>query len=130
MSRPENAKQRLNADDPLGGTGLRFAPVEHSGNQNESQEEVEKVTALVDGLFRSGATWTDKKGETHALELQNILIVAPYNAQVPALLERLPARSRVGTVDKFQGQQALLSSTLWQHRPRRTLQGAWNSYTA
>jgi len=106
VSRPENAKQRLNADEPLGGTGLRFAPVEHSGNQNESQEEVERVATTVDHLLRSGATWTNKKGETHALGLQDILIVAPYNAQVSALLERLPAGSKVGTVDKFQGQEA------------------------
>lgn len=53
-----------------------------------------------------GGTWTNKKGETCALRLQDILIVAPYNAQVSALLERLPAGSRVGTVDKFQGQEA------------------------
>jgi predicted RecB family nuclease len=106
LSRPENAKQRLNAGDPLGGTGLRFAPVEHSGNQNESPEEVERVAASVDDLLRSGATWTDKKGETRALTLEDILVVAPYNAQVSALLERLPAGSRVGTVDKFQGQEA------------------------
>src|SRR5580704_13706493 len=96
----------FNAGNPLGGTGLRFAPVEHSGNQNESQEEVERVAALVDDLLRTGATWTDKHGETHALGLQDILIVAPYHAQVSALLEGLPAGSRVGTVDKFQGQQA------------------------
>jgi uncharacterized protein len=105
-SRPENAKQRLNAGNPLDGTGLRFAPVEHSGNQNESQEEVERVAASVDDLLRTGATWTDKKSETRALGLQDILIVAPYNAQVSALAERLPAGSRVGTVDKFQGQEA------------------------
>jgi uncharacterized protein len=106
VTRPENANQRLNAADPLGGTGLRFAPVEHSGNQNESPEEVERVAASVDDLLRSGATWTNKKRETHALTLEDILIVAPYNAQVSALLERLPAGSRVGTVDKFQGQEA------------------------
>jgi len=106
MSRPENANQRLNADDPLGGTGLRFAPVEHSENQNESQEEVERVATLVDNLLRTGATWTDKHDETRTLTLADILIVAPYNAQVSALLERLPAGSRVGTVDKFQGQEA------------------------
>jgi predicted RecB family nuclease len=106
VSRPENAKQRLNAGNPLGGTGLRFAPVEHAGNQNESPEEVERVAASVDDLLRSGATWTNKKGETRALTLADILIVAPYNAQVSALLERLPAGSRVGTVDKFQGQEA------------------------
>jgi uncharacterized protein len=106
VSRSENAKQRLNADDPLGGTGLRFAPVEHSGNQNESPEEVERVAVSVDDLLRCGATWTNKKGETRALTLEDILIVAPYNAQVSALLERLPAGSRVGTVDKFQGQES------------------------
>jgi len=103
---PENAKQRLNTRGSLDGTGLRFFPVEHSGNQNESQEEVEKIAAAVDDLLRSGATWTNKKGETHALMVEDILIVAPYNAQVSALAERLPARARVGTVDKFQGQEA------------------------
>jgi uncharacterized protein len=106
VSRPENAKQRLNAGDPLGGTGLRFASVEHSGNQNESVEEVERVASAVADLLRTGTTWTDKTGKTHALGPQDILIVAPYNAQVSALLERLPAGSRVGTVDKFQGQEA------------------------
>jgi len=104
--RPENSKQRLNAADPLGGTGLRFAPVEHTGNQNESPEEVERVAALVDGLLRAGATWTDKKGETHPIGIRDILIVSPYNAHVAALTDRLPTGSRVGTVDKFQGQEA------------------------
>jgi predicted RecB family nuclease len=107
-ARPENAKQRLNAGDPLGGTGLRFAPVEHAGNQNESQEEVERIADLVDGLLRTGATWTNKKGETRALRVEDILIVAPYNAQVSALAEGLPAGARVGTVDKFQGQEAVI----------------------
>jgi hypothetical protein len=51
----------FNPSDPLGGTGLRFAPVEHSGNQNESQEEVERVGSLVEGLLRDGATWTTKR---------------------------------------------------------------------
>jgi predicted RecB family nuclease len=105
-ARPENAKQRLNAAEPLGGTGLRFAPVEHTGNQNESQEEVERVAAFVEGLLRTGTTWTDKEGKTNALGLQDILIVAPYNAQVSALIDKLPTGARVGTVDKFQGQEA------------------------
>ena len=108
VARPENAQQRLNATDPLGGTGLRFAPVLHSGNQNESPEEVDKVAVAIEGLLKSGATWTDKKGETHPIALEDILVVAPYNAHVAALIERLPAGARVGTVDKFQGQEAPL----------------------
>jgi predicted RecB family nuclease len=104
--RPENKRQRLNTQGHLDGTGLRFAPVEHSGNQNESPEEVAKIAALVDGLLRAGTTWTDKKGKTLKLRLEDVLIVAPYNAQVSALAQRLPAGARVGTVDKFQGQEA------------------------
>lgn len=103
---PENVQQRLNAGDPLGGTGLRFAPVEHSGNQNESPEEVEKVAAQLESLLKARATWTNKEGEKHALTLDDILVVTPYNAQVAALIEKLPAGARVGTVDKFQGQEA------------------------
>jgi superfamily I DNA and/or RNA helicase len=56
--------------------------------------------------MHSRATWTNKKGDTKVLGLQDILIVTPYNAQVSALAERLPGAARVGTVDKFQGQEA------------------------
>jgi predicted RecB family nuclease len=108
VARPENAQQCLNTGDSLGGTGLRFAAVDHSGNQNESPEEVEKVAAAMGALLKTGATWTNKNGETHALTLDDILVVAPYNAQVAALIEGLPAGARVGTVDKFQGQEAPL----------------------
>lgn len=105
-ARPENQRQRLNTEGFLDGTGLRFVPIEHIGNQSESPEEVEKIAALVDGLLRSGATWTTNTGETLTLNLSDILVVAPYNAQVSALAQRLPAGARVGTVDKFQGQEA------------------------
>jgi uncharacterized protein len=105
LSRPENARQRLNAPGPLDDTGLRFAPVDHSGNQSESPEEVDRVAELVEGLL-DGTTWTDKKGKTALLLLKDILIVVPYNAQVSALAQRLPPEARVGTVDKFQGQEA------------------------
>jgi uncharacterized protein len=90
----------------LGGTGLCFAPITHSGNQNESAEEVEKVNALVRGLLDSNPTWTDREGVTKSIEIDDILIVAPYNAQVSALRKSLPDEARVGTVDKFQGQEA------------------------
>lgn len=106
VSRPENGRQRLNAQGPLDGTGLRFAPVTHSGNQSESPEEVVRVAELVAQLLRDQATWINKKGEVNRLTLEDILIVAPYNAQVSALLQVLPRGAKVGTVDKFQGQEA------------------------
>jgi predicted RecB family nuclease len=93
----------------LSGTGTRFVAVRHEGDSNESTEEVEVVCRLVTDLLRGGATWTDRNGVTERLTLDDILIVAPYNAQVGALEAALPAGARVGTVDKFQGQEAPIS---------------------
>jgi predicted RecB family nuclease len=104
-SRPENANQRLNVAGPIGGTGLRFLPVKHDANQSDSPEEANQVAELVEILLRK-AMWTDKQGQIELVTLEDILIVAPYNAQVSLLLRELPKGSRVGTVDKFQGQEA------------------------
>jgi uncharacterized protein len=106
MPRPENATQRINIEGPFNGTGLRFVSVAHTGNQSESPEEADTVENIVAGLLRNGTTWTNKKGETAPLSLNEILVVAPYNAQGSALAQRLPAGARIGTVDKFQGQEA------------------------
>lgn len=106
MPRPENATQRLNVEGPFDGTGLRFVPVDHRGNQSESPEEAARIAEIVGLLLREISTWTNKKGETVPLLLKHILIVAPYNAQVSALAQSLPDGARVGTVDKFQGQEA------------------------
>jgi predicted RecB family nuclease len=104
--RPENRNQRLNTCGALDGTGLRFIPVTHQGNRNGSPEEVERVAEILDELLNNGATWTTRDGETKLLTLEEILVVAPYNVQVSALRGKLPAGARVGTVDKFQGQEA------------------------
>jgi uncharacterized protein len=106
IARTENQNQTINVEGPLGGTGLRFAPVTHSGNQNESAEEVEKVNALVKGLLDSNPTWTDRDGVTKPITIDDIVVVTPYNAQVSALRKSLPEGARVGTVHKFQGQEA------------------------
>jgi superfamily I DNA and/or RNA helicase len=63
---------------------------------------------LVGNLLRNDTTWTNKKGETSVLGIDDILIVTPYNAQVSSLISALPVGARVGTVDRFQGQEALL----------------------
>ena len=89
------------------GSGTRLASVEHHGNRTWSPEEVAVVGDLVDALHM--ATWTDAAGVESPLGLSDILVVAPYNAHVKRLKERLPDGARVGTVDKFQGQQAAVS---------------------
>jgi predicted RecB family nuclease len=89
----------------LRGAGLWFVPVVHEGNRNSSQEEVEIVARIVESLLVPAVTWFQDEGNSRAIELKDILIVAPYNAQVADLLARLPG-AQVGTVDKFQGQEA------------------------
>jgi predicted RecB family nuclease len=100
--------QRLAGKEPATGSGLRWIPVEHSGNQNESPEEAATIGALVRSILDSGTKWTTDKGEPLTLGLEDILVVAPYNAQVAAIEQALPRGARVGTVDKFQGQEAAL----------------------
>jgi superfamily I DNA and/or RNA helicase len=63
------------------------------------------VRDLVADILSSGASWVDRTGVERAVTPEDILIIAPYNAQVFELQERLPG-ARMGTVDKFQGQQA------------------------
>jgi superfamily I DNA and/or RNA helicase len=55
--------------------------------------------------MNSKATWIDRENKEAVIELSDILVIAPYNAQVFELQDRLPD-GKIGTVDKFQGQQA------------------------
>jgi uncharacterized protein len=93
------------ADGPwAGGTGVRWVPVRHAGNRSTSAEEVEEVARGVGALL--GREWTDASGTRRALAIEDILIVAPYNAHIARLRSVLPDGARVGTVDRFQGQEA------------------------
>jgi uncharacterized protein len=88
------------------GSGLWYVPVVHDANQSASREEAEIVAGLVRSLMEDGVRWRDRYGDEHPLGLDDILVIAPYNAQVADLIATLPKGARVGTVDKFQGQEA------------------------
>jgi uncharacterized protein len=105
-SRPGLERQALGGGTPFAGSGLFYAPVEHSGNQASSPEEADAVARIAEGLLAPGVTWTDAAGQARRVQRKDILVVAPYNAQVAALTARLAPGVRVGTVDRFQGQQA------------------------
>ncbi|MBZ0137024.1 MAG: TM0106 family RecB-like putative nuclease [Planctomycetes bacterium] len=85
--------------------GVVFVPVEHEGNAQASEEEVEVVRDLVAELLTRQHT-NEKGKKVGTLEIGDILIVAPYNMQVRKLRRALPDGARVASVDKFQGQQA------------------------
>jgi uncharacterized protein len=80
-------------------------PVEHDANQSRALEEVEAIAKLVAALTADGVRYRNANDEEGPLTTADLMVVAPYNAQVTSLAERLPG-VRIGTVDKFQGQEA------------------------
>jgi uncharacterized protein len=105
---PKNAVRTLlldaDAHPALRPTGVRYLPASHDGCSQRSEEEADLVKDLVLNLLTQ--RYRDKDGIEHAMQLENILVVAPYNMQVNLLKRVLPQGARVGTVDKFQGQEA------------------------
>jgi predicted RecB family nuclease len=89
------------------GNGVRFVSVEHEGHSQASPEEAEAVKAEIDRLV--GTRYVED-GRERELGYEDFIVVAPYNAHVRCLRDRIrdPA-VRIGTVDKFQGQQATVS---------------------
>jgi predicted RecB family nuclease len=85
--------------------GILYIPVEHQDNSQRSIEEVQVIDQLIDAL--TGKPYiTQRKPTLELIKPQDILVIAPYNLQVNFLKERLGDRARIGTVDKFQGQEA------------------------
>ena len=105
---PQNRKQGLilkgSYNEHLAETGIKFIAIEHDGCSQSSCEEATVIKGLVSDLLQQ--SFRCKKGDVHLMKLDNILVVAPYNMQVNLLKKELPEGARVGTVDKFQGQEA------------------------
>jgi uncharacterized protein len=93
--------------------GLTPVPVVHEGNATESIEEAAEVVRIVRAVV--GHAWTDpsRDRERDPLEQSDIIVVTPYNAQLARVREALDTAGftavRVGTVDKFQGQEAVVA---------------------
>lgn len=102
------AGQGFRGIHPADGTGPRMVGVVHVGNDNDSVQEAEAVANMVQSLVVGGASWVNQDGQARPVGWEDILIVAAYNAQVGEIKRRVP-QARVGTVDKFQGQEAPIS---------------------
>jgi uncharacterized protein len=118
------ARQRVlvdGGDAGLVATGLEFLGVDHEENSQRSEEEAERIAALYERLL--GLEWVNHRGEQRGLTIDDILVVSPYNMQVNLITELLPEGARVGTVDKFQGQEGAvvlmsLAASDGAHAPR------------
>jgi uncharacterized protein len=107
---PHLAVQRIDAGTSIvDGTGPRRIGVATAGADNASPEEADVVATLARSIVDGGSRWVDEKGSIAPIGWKDVLIVAPYNAQVGEIRRRLPPDARVGTVDKFQGQEAPIS---------------------
>ena len=78
-----------------------WVPVQHENCTQDSEEECEKIVAIVDELLRRRVVGRDRR--ERPMTLDDILIVAPFHLQVRCIRERLGAGVRIGSVDKFQG---------------------------
>ncbi|MES2209193.1 MAG: TM0106 family RecB-like putative nuclease [Chloroflexota bacterium] len=103
-----NALQDVGPGLPVGGTGVRHVRIEHSDASSRSPDEAAWIAAAIERLV--GRAWQDRDGRQHQLAIDDILVVAPYNAQVAEIGRQVEARvgrrPNVGTVDKFQGREA------------------------
>lgn len=94
-----------------------FVPVEHEGNTQGSEEEADTIAQIVEELIGC-RVWDAGKTRPRRLKMEDVLLVAPFNMQVRLLKKRLGASAHVGSVDRFQGQEAhiviisMCSSTL------------------
>lgn len=108
VAAPETERRLLvlgaKAHPALKPSGLSFIEADHTGRGQRAPEEAAIVKELVVSLLQQKLQ--TKTGLKRKLELDDVLIVTPYNMQVAELEANLPSGARVGTVDKFQGQEA------------------------
>jgi uncharacterized protein len=107
-SLPELANQSVLRAGSLEGTGFRVVNVEHEANDNASREEADLVSEIARAAM--DGRWLDSDGREQTIDPGDVLVVTPYNAQITEIglaFESLGVGNvRVGTVDKFQGQEA------------------------
>ncbi|SDC77051.1 uncharacterized protein SAMN05660690_2479 [Geodermatophilus telluris] len=89
----------------VSGSGLAVRSVAHTASAAaSSREEAAEVAAVWRSL--QGVGWVDSEGSERPIGPDDVLVVAPYNNQVALIRSLLPDGARVGTVDRFQGQEA------------------------
>lgn len=98
-------KQRIEGNTEFQGSGLFYKAITHEGNSNFSLEEIDAIEKITIELTKGDVFWFDDKNDKKIIQDSNIKIITPYNSSVFELQKRIP-NIEIGTVDKFQGQEA------------------------
>lgn len=100
-----NTKSQLVEDGPLiSGAGIFWVPIIHESNKTSCIQEAESISKYYQALL--GRNWINSQVQRQPLGYKDLIVVAPYNAQVDLIKQYLPKLANVGTIDKFQGQEA------------------------
>ena len=103
---PGRERVAVLGEGPLSGSGLRVHPVRSRTDVRRTRASRRPTSSRGCGTSVQGSTWRNHEGVESRIGPEQVLVVAPYNAQVALIKAALPAGARVGTVDKFQGQEA------------------------
>ncbi len=115
MGNPSNKNNAIHWGHPcLRGSGYQFPnqgivfeAIEHSGCSVKSIEEIDLIEKIIESLLGGSYQYAQfNENRTGGISPNDILVTAPYNVQVSKLEQRLEGKARVGTVDRFQGQEA------------------------
>ena len=91
--------------DQINNEGIIYIPMSHENNAQKSNEESDYIKSLLEKIIGKKCK-DNKKSKERKILLEDVLVVAPFNMQVNNLTRNLPSNSKVGTIDKFQGQEA------------------------
>ena len=120
---PDTAFQSIDAHS-LPKAGAYLVPVSHQEpRMQECEEEGRALQIVIDHLL--SGSWTDRHQVARTIEPKDIIVVAPFNAQVNMLQTMLPDSIRVGTVDKFQGQEAAVALVSMTSSSTEEARGGW-----
>jgi uncharacterized protein len=86
--------------------GIIYSPIDHEGNTQSSDEEVVVIKKMARELIGRWFHTGEDNQPRRQITWEDMLFVAPYNHQVNKLKQALGDKAKVGSVDKFQGQEA------------------------
>lgn len=109
MCHKDNAKRSINLSKSkkIKTEGIFYIQADHQGDSQKSTEEADLIDDLITQF--TGKDFYNEKGEKRTISKNDVLVVSPYNIQTNYLISRFNKLARIGTIDKFQGQQGSIT---------------------